>query len=230
MTRRGSRPVAATGERPDTTAYHLCELQIARDPSAPGHLLPPIPPGCRAVLDVGCGAGQTLIGCGLPEDVIACGIDPDVGALALGRRLTDAVRFTAAAAERLPFPDASFDLVLSRVALPYTNIPEALSEAARVLRAGGDVWLCLHGPRMALRTIRQAVRARSARGAIYGAFVLMNGVLLHLSGRQFRWPVGRRRFESVQTMGGIRRALHRAGFERVSRVPGRFFVVTAKRA
>ena len=38
----------------------------------------------------------------------------------------------------------SFDLVISRVSLPYTDIPQSLSEIARVLREDGRVWLSLH--------------------------------------------------------------------------------------
>ena len=214
---------------PEMVQYHLSELEIARDASAPGHLLPPIPPGCRAVLDIGCGAGQTLIASRLEEGVLACGVDPVASALALGRTLTDRVHFGAAMGEALPFASESFDLVVSRVALPYMNIPAALAEMFRVLQPGGTVWLSLHPPRFAARTMWRAVRAGNVRAAVYPMYTLLNGLLLQVANRQVRWPFGRPRYESTQTSAGIRRALRRAGFvdPRVSK--DRFFVVSARR-
>jgi ubiquinone/menaquinone biosynthesis C-methylase UbiE len=41
-----------------------------------------------------------------------------------------------APAEALPLPDGSVDYFVSRVALPCTDIPAALTEAARVLVPG----------------------------------------------------------------------------------------------
>lgn len=207
--------------------YHLGELHIAQDASAPGHLLPLIPAGCQAVLDIGCGAGQTLIALRLPDNVLTCGVDPVTPALALGRSLTRRVHFGAAMGEALPFAADSFDLVFSRVALPYMNIPMALAEIARVLRPGGTVWLSLHPPRFAFRTMGRAIRAGNARAAVYPVYTLLNGVLLHVMNRQMQWPFGRKRYESAQTAAGMRRALNRAGLidARISR--GEFFVVTA---
>ena len=214
---------------PEMVQYHLSELQIAQDASAPGHLLPPIPPGCRAVLDIGCGAGQTLIASRLDDGILACGIDPVASALALGRTLTDRVHFGAAMGEALPFAGGAFDLVVSRVALPYTNIPRALAEIFRVLRPGGTVWLSLHPPRFAFRTMGRAIRAGNLRAAVYPVYTLVNGLLLHAVNRQVQWPFGRRRYESTQTAAGIRRALKRAGFVEPRITRGRFFVVSARR-
>jgi len=214
---------------PELVQYHLGELEIARNSSAPGHLLPPIPPGCRAVLDIGCGAGQTLIASDLGDGVLACGVDPVADALALGRTLTDRVQFGAAMGEQLPFASETFDLVFSRVALPYMNIPRALDEIFRVLRPGGTVWLSLHPPRFALRTMTRAIRSRNVKAALYPLYTLFNGLLLHAIDRQVRWPFGRARYESTQTAGGMRRALIRAGFVDPRTERGRFFVVTARK-
>ena len=212
---------------PELVQYHLSELQIAQDASAPGHLLPPIPAECRAVLDIGCGAGQTLIASRLNENVLACGVDPVAPALALGRTLTDRVHFGAAMGEHLPFANETFDLVFSRVALPYMNIPRALAEIFRVLRPGGTVWLSLHPPRFAFRTMGRAIRAGSVRATLYPVYTLLNGVLLHLLNRQIQWPFGRKRYESAQTAAGMRRALKRAGFTDPWISRDQFFVVRA---
>lgn len=214
---------------PAMVEYHLSELQIAQDASAPGHLLPPIPAGCRAVLDIGCGAGQTLIASRLTENALACGIDPVTAALALGRTLTDRVHFGAAKGEDLPFANETFDLVFSRVALPYMDIPKALREILRVLRPGGTVWLSLHPPQFAFRTMGRAIRSGKIRAALYPVYTLLNGLLLHFVDRQIQWPFGRKRYESAQTARGMRRALHRAGFSDPRITRGQFFVVTARR-
>jgi ubiquinone/menaquinone biosynthesis C-methylase UbiE len=189
--------------------------------------MPDIPPQARAVLDVGCGAGQTLIANPFRPGTIAYGIDPAVPALALGKTLTNDVEFTAAIAEHLPFASETFDFVLSRVALPYTNIPAAVREMARVLRPGGEVWLTLHPVSMATHNLIQAVRALSARRVVYAMYVLANGFLLHVICRQLPFPIGVRRFESVQTNRGITKALEGAGFSDVRVQRSRFYVVTA---
>lgn len=207
--------------------YHLSELRIARDPSAPGHLLPSIPAGCRAVLDVGCGAGQTLIASDLAEGTIACGVDPQTEALALGRTLTDRVHFVASVGESLPFEANSFDFVLSRVALPYTHVPTAARELARVLAPRGRLWLTLHPVSMATTSLRQGLRALSARRTVFALYVLTNALLLHLFGWQAAFPIGRRRYESVQTDRGITRVLAAAGLTEITVSRNRFYIVTA---
>jgi ubiquinone/menaquinone biosynthesis C-methylase UbiE len=214
---------------PTGAQYHLSELRIAQDASAPGHLLPPIPSTCKAILDIGCGAGQTLIASSLPLEVLACGVDPDTRALALGRALTDRVCFASATGEYLPFTDGTFDMVFSRVALPYMNIPAALAEISRVLRRGGHVWLSLHPPAFAFRTMSHAIRAGSLRRFVFPLYTLVNALSLHVANRQLLWPFGRRRYESVQTAAGMKRALQRAGFKDIRIQRDRFFVASARR-
>jgi ubiquinone/menaquinone biosynthesis C-methylase UbiE len=139
------------------------------------------------------------------------------------------VQFGAASGEHLPFADASFDLVLSRVALPYMHVPRALAEIRRVLRSGGTVWLSLHPPRFAFHALRHGIRARSLRGMLFPLYTLLNAVILVVADRQLRWPFGRKRYESNQLAAGMRRALARAGFTDVRISNDRFFVVEARR-
>ena len=48
-------------------------------------------------------------------------------------------------AERLPFPDASFDVVFSNGVLHHTpNIDRSFREAHRVLQRGGSFWVLLY--------------------------------------------------------------------------------------
>jgi SAM-dependent methyltransferase len=54
-----------------------------------------------------------------------------------------------AAAESLPFPPDSFDLVVSRQGIQFMELPGAVREMARVTRPGGRIVLvnlCAYGP------------------------------------------------------------------------------------
>ena len=214
--------------------YHLSELAIALDPTRPEHLMPSLGPRHRRVLDVGCGAGQTLVGSGMAEpDGVrqGWGVDVDVEALAAGRARWPRLPLAAARGEALPFADATFDLVVSRVALPYMRIPAALAEFARVLRPGGDLWLTLHDWRMTRGELRDALRRRAWKALAYRGYVAANGLAFQLAGRVFAFPDGRGRVESWQGARGMRRALARAGFVDVALDGGhRAMVATARRS
>jgi SAM-dependent methyltransferase len=210
-------------------AAHLVELEIARTPGDPRRVMPAVPPACRRVLDVGCGAGQTLIASDLGAGVTAAGVDVDFAALSLGRRLTGRVGFVCALGETLPFRDGSFDLVLSRVALPYMHVPRALAEFRRVLAPGGRLWLVLHPASGVLRDLGRAVRAGRAKAALDRLYVLGNGLALHCFGTVFRSPFTPGRCESFQTRRAMRRALG-AGFDGTEIDNGPFLVATARKA
>ena len=186
--------------------YHLRELRIASDATDLRRSLPDVPAACRRILDIGGGAGQTLIALNLDSHVDQVAMDVDRDALRLGMTLSDRILFVQGAGERLPFPTRSFDFVLCRVALPYMNIPLAIGEIKRVLRPGGGVWFTLHP--LSMLSIPEATR--SVHQAVFEAYRLLNCASLHVLGWQFGFL--RRRFESYQTEGGMRRVLERHGF------------------
>ncbi len=136
--------------------YHQRELAIALDLSNPVRTMPPIvPTKHKRILDVGCGMGQSLLAAQLPSDVEANGVDCDIGAIEAGRRLAAAnIKLVCARGENLPFEDDYFDLVFSRVALPYMDINKALRKISRVLKGGGDLWLTLHTASMVLSSAK----------------------------------------------------------------------------
>jgi ubiquinone/menaquinone biosynthesis C-methylase UbiE len=176
------------------------------------------------VLDVGCGAGQTLIAGILSEGRECFGVDIDLEALALGRTFSTELRLACANGEALPFPGGSFDLVVCRVALPYMHIATAIGEMGRVARPGGNIWLVIHPFRLAAAWLWHALRAGRLRTAAFRCFVIVNGLVLHLTGRQLAAPVGRNRWETFQTRHSIMRALHKAGFTNVRTERGPHFV------
>ncbi len=104
--------------------------------------------GVRAgstALDVGCGPGSLLtelvsrLG---PASVI--GADPSGTFVAAARERHPGVTVVQGVAERLPFPESSFDLSLAQLVVHFMSDPVAgLTDMARVTRPGGTVAACV---------------------------------------------------------------------------------------
>jgi len=127
--------------------------------------------GARQVIDIGTGTGTlALAAIERWPAVEVTGIDASAGMLEVARDAADArlstrdrrrYRTAAAVADRLPYPDASFDLALSSFVLQLVpNRAAALRESRRVLRAGASLawvtWL-VGGTRFAADDIADAV-------------------------------------------------------------------------
>jgi ubiquinone/menaquinone biosynthesis C-methylase UbiE len=186
-----------------------------------------IPAGLGRVLDVGCGTGDALDRAG--DDFVPVGIDIDHGALSAGAAMFPQHRLCCATAEGLPFRDAAFDAVLSRVALPLMNIRVVLAEIARVVRPGGQVWLAFHRFSYVRSELHQAIRARNLARTLFLGYVTLNGLVFHFTGRTLAFPLNPRYRESFQTEGGVTRALARAGFDDIAVVGGAPLIATARR-
>jgi ubiquinone/menaquinone biosynthesis C-methylase UbiE len=79
-------------------------------------------------------------------EVVGADISPAMVAIASGRAraegIADRIRFRVGDAAALPFPDGSFDLVLSTLSLHHWSKPEqAAREMWRVLKDGGEAWI-----------------------------------------------------------------------------------------
>jgi ubiquinone/menaquinone biosynthesis C-methylase UbiE len=112
--------------------------------------------GRHRVLDLGCGTGELT-------RMIADRLDSARGGLSLGidaaarmiavarkKRGNDACRFEVAAAENLPYEDASFDAVVSSLFFHHVDLElkqRALAESYRVLKPGGKLVIAdMHTP------------------------------------------------------------------------------------
>jgi SAM-dependent methyltransferase len=196
-----------------STAAHEQELAVLLSDERP---LPNLPERFDTILDIGCGIGQTLIACKLGTHVEAYGVDIDGDALVQGRRLAPGIRFVQALGEQLPFANDAFDVVISRVAVPYMHVPDVLDEIGRVLKYGGSCWLALHPLSTVRSRLVRSIKAGRVQDVVYSVYVLANGLLFHVTGRQFRFPLNRQRCESFQTVAGMRRALRMRGLDMVS--------------
>ncbi|HET9848856.1 MAG TPA: class I SAM-dependent methyltransferase, partial [Candidatus Dormibacteraeota bacterium] len=100
------------------------------------------PKGQERVLDIGAGAGHTALALA-PHVRSVVVTDPVEAMLVAARRVFEQAgvrnaEFLPANAEHLPFAEASFELVTSRLAAHhFDDVALAMREIARVLRPGG---------------------------------------------------------------------------------------------
>ena len=132
------------------------------------------------VLDVACGTGA------LTHEVASraggagvVGLDLNAGMLAVARERSPAIAWREGAAESLPFPDRSFDAVVSQFGLMFfQDRRAAIREMHRVLRPGGRlaiaVWNSLASmPAFAAEVaLLQRVAGQRAADALRAPFVL----------------------------------------------------------
>ncbi len=134
----------------------------------------------QSVLDVGCGTGYLLrlLAGQCPRATEMAGIDAAPSMIKAAEQAADdrRLRFTVGVAERLPYPDDSFDLVVSTTSFDHwANQQAGLNECARVLAPGGNLVLAdqfsalllptsLAGRRGKARTPRRASQLLTAAG------------------------------------------------------------------
>ena len=108
-----------------------------------------VAPAGGTVLDVGTGPGVFLVElAGRRPDLRITGIDLSTDMVALAernvRRAGHAARVDVRAADvaSLPFPNATFDLVVSSLSMHHWgSVAPGVTELARVLRPGGALWI-----------------------------------------------------------------------------------------
>jgi len=112
-----------------------------------------VQPGDR-VLDLGCGTGELALALARREpQAHITGLDPDPLALARAREKTEAaaanIEWTQGYAGHAPFPDRSFDRIVSSLVIHHLSSEqkrEAFRDALRLLRPGGALHVLDFGP------------------------------------------------------------------------------------
>jgi SAM-dependent methyltransferase len=94
------------------------------------------------ILDVGCGSGEQMLEL---QDSGATVFGIDVAVASLKKCGERGLRVAAGQAEKLPFADTSFDGILCKVALSYTDDRQTIAEFARLLKPGGSAYIVTHG-------------------------------------------------------------------------------------
>jgi ubiquinone/menaquinone biosynthesis C-methylase UbiE len=208
--------------------YHLKELEIAKDPKNPNHVMPTdFSDDDQLILDIGCGIGQTLAAAELGNGAFLIGMDIDFQSISYGKNKFNNIVFINANAHNVPFKDRSFDLVISRVCLPYTNIHKSIREISRVIKYDGKIWLTLYSFSKALGYLASSISKFEIKNTILVCILLINGTLSFFGIRLY-WPFVKR-YESFQTKYGIKRLLKKNSFQDINIIRNEHFVVTARK-
>lgn len=217
-------------ELSETIRYHLSELKLSSNPDDPRNILPVFDSTHKVILDIGCGIGQTFVAAGIAEDEsrLLIGLDNEIEPLHYGVDEFTNVKFINALAHQLPIESGSIDIIVSRVTIPYTNIPVTFQEINRVLKPGGEIWMTLHSMRILLNPLLGAFSTVSAKGVLARSFFLFNGFLLHCFGILLPLP-GSGAYESFQTSSGIRRLLKKNNFDQIVVKRDSHFLITARK-
>ena len=147
-----------------------------------------LPRGAR-ILDVGTGPGT------IPIDLATAAPQAVVDGLDLSAQMVeharaaarvagcdDRVTFVTADAGDMPFPDGSFDLIMSSMSQHHwSDVPAVVGEIRRVLRPGGRVWI--YDARHMLHRAEHAARRAFPAGSVRREPVRTGRFPLHLFAR-----------------------------------------------
>lgn len=121
------------------------------------------------VLDVGTGPGRVARALATEHPqwtVDAIDLDPKMIAYARGRDPEGRVSFAVGDVADLPYPDATFDLIVTSMSQHHwTDVEGALRSLRRVLRPGGRLWI--YDARFVLRRARRAAQVSFSSGAVH---------------------------------------------------------------
>ena len=148
MTKVNEEYIPALGLRILTPFYDFIQKWIVRDKRYKGRLIEQaqIQPGMR-VMDLGCGTGTLAIMAKQAQpnaEVVGLDADPEMLKMAYAKNNQEKldVKFEVGFTNNLPYPDASFDRVLSSIIIHHLKTPDkekTAREIYRVLKAGGQL-------------------------------------------------------------------------------------------
>ena len=148
MTKANEEYIPALGLRILTPFYDFIQKWIVRDKRYKSRLIEQaqIQPGMR-VMDLGCGTGTLAIMAKQAQpnaEVVGIDADPEMLKVAYAKKNQEKldVKFDVGFTNDLPYPDASFDRVLSSIMIHHLKTPDkekTAHEIYRVLKPGGQL-------------------------------------------------------------------------------------------
>lgn len=175
--------------------------------------------GNSFILDVGCGAGQTLIGCLEYHPKKIVGTDIDLIALKLGAYkfskvssgLTE-VFFKQGTGDRLPFEDNSFTHLICRGVLHKLDIEQGIKEFTRILKYNGYMFLLL--PSSGYYIWRLLTDTFNLKHFMVLLFILLNGLIFSLFNLQIKIRYREKIFEEIYiSFNKMKKLLKKYGFK-----------------
>ena len=148
MTKANEEYIPALGLRTLTPFYDFIQKWIVRDKRYKSRLIEQaqIQPGMR-VMDLGCGTGTLAIMAKRAQpnaELVGLDADPEMLKMAYTKKDQENldVKFDVGFTNDLPYPDASFDCVLSSIMIHHLKTPDkekTAREIYRVLKPGGQL-------------------------------------------------------------------------------------------
>ena len=144
----------------------------------------------RTILDLGCGAGQDILPFVEQTGAFCVGLDyaAELGAVVkniFGREeFKNRTAFVRSTGERIPFADATFEVVLCRVALPYMHNRRTFAEVARVLKPGGVFLLKTHAPAFYFQLLKTRLKTFNPKQIAYPLICLAGSLWHQTTGNQ----------------------------------------------
>lgn len=160
--------------------------------------------GQGKVLDAACGIGQWSIALATLNHFVE-GIDISSTRLFVAEHLREAmniknVRFQWGNMHKLPFEDASFDIIFCYVALMYGHIPKILSEFYRVLKKDGKIYVNISNYGYYLHLlIERGIKARNLALCKMALRSIERGFI----GKKSNIPVTKRRLKVLLRKAGF---------------------------
>lgn len=135
-------------------------------------------PGMK-ILELGCGTGDMWKNrLPLPESTELLLTDFSAGMLEAAKQNIQAenVAFRQVDIQEIPFPDASFDIVIANMMLYHIpDLHKGLSEVRRVLKEGGTFYCATYGIHGIMEYITGLLKGQNVSGSIGTTFTLQNG-------------------------------------------------------
>lgn len=169
-------------------------------------------PGMR-VVDVGVGTG--LVACQAArltgDPALVVGVDPSPGMMQ-NAQVPQEVTLVEGRAERIPYPDNSFDFLSMGYALRHiSDLSAAFTEFHRVLKPGGR--LCI----LEITCPEKALPKLLLKGYMRGVVPLLAKLAARNSDTSLLWRYYWDSIEACATPLSVLRTLESAGFEQVAR-------------